>query len=50
MTRVVLSKNWTSKKRRQSVSARIGQKKKADRDEAKWLQKSKTPSDRSPGA
>ena len=50
MTRVILSKNWTGKKRRLDVSKRIGQKKAADSLEAKWLKKSKTPSDRSPGA
>lgn len=49
MTRVISSKAW-GKPRRLSVSARIGQKKAAEKLEAKWLKKSKTPSDRSPGA
>jgi hypothetical protein len=44
----VLSKNWKAKKAARHIQ--IAKNAKRDRDIAKWLQKSKTPSDRSPGA
>lgn len=48
MTRVILAKNW--KRKGQAKHFTVAKSRKADRLEAKWLQKSKTPSDKSPGA
>lgn len=48
MTRVILSKHW--KRKGQAKHFTNAKARKAAREAKAWLQKSKTPSDRSPGA